>query len=181
MKRVLAQLPARNGNPELVVDGTGVGAPVVDAMREMDLHPIAVTITAGREVNVKSGNTVTVPKSILASSLDITLAEDRLDITPSAIASAAFKAELQGFHVKIKAGTGNESMEAWREGIHDDLVLAAAMAIWRGENLPQPAEWLSREETARRGLRFIGNRRGLRRYRSAPRVQNVAPLSNERR
>ncbi|WP_419728224.1 hypothetical protein [Lichenicola sp.] len=139
---MLAQLPATDRIAELVVDGTGVGAPVVDAMREMDLHPIAVTITAGREVHVKSGNTVTVPKSVLASSLDITLAEDRFNITPSAIASAAFKAEHRGFDVKIKAGARNESMEAGREGIHDDLVLAAATEIWRGENLPHPAEWI---------------------------------------
>ncbi len=28
---------------------------------------------------------------------------------------------------------GNDTYEAWREGDHDDLVLAAAMAAWYGE------------------------------------------------
>ena len=35
--------------------------------------------------------------------------------------------------VKINIATGHHSYEAWREGDHDDLVLAVAMACWCGE------------------------------------------------
>ena len=28
--------------------------------------------------------------------------------------------------------------EAWREGLHDDLVLSGALAVWRGETTPPP-------------------------------------------
>jgi len=35
--------------------------------------------------------------------------------------------------VKINLATGHDSYEAWREGDHDDLVLAVAMACWTGE------------------------------------------------
>lgn len=145
VKRILAQLPEREQSTQLVVDGTGVGIPVVDAMREMELSPIAVSITAGREVNERDSRNFNVPKSILASSIDITLSEDRLDITPLATASTAFRLELQNFRVKIRA-SGSETMEAWRESDHDDLVLAAALSIWRGETTPMPTKFYTHNE-----------------------------------
>jgi hypothetical protein len=43
------------------------------------------------------------------------------------------KKELLNFKVKINIATGHDSYEAWREGDHDDLVLAVAMACWCGE------------------------------------------------
>lgn len=41
--------------------------------------------------------------------------------------------ELLNFKVKINVKTAHDSYEAWREGIHDDLVLATALACWYGE------------------------------------------------
>jgi hypothetical protein len=41
---------------------------------------------------------------------------------------------MQNFKAKITA-SANETFEAWREGQHDDLVLAVALAVWGGENL----------------------------------------------
>ena len=38
--------------------------------------------------------------------------------------------ELQGFKRKIKLDTDHDSYEHWREGDHDDLVLACALATW---------------------------------------------------
>ena len=132
---VLHQLPARERPPELVVDKTGVGAPVVDAMREMGLKPVAVAITAGRVQNMVHDHDYTVPKALLASHLDIALQEERLKLTNGSPYSEALRTELRGFHAKIKAN-GNVSLEAWREGVHDDLVLAVALAVWRAENPP---------------------------------------------
>jgi hypothetical protein len=40
--------------------------------------------------------------------------------------------ELQNFKVKITAAA-NEVFGEWREGQHDDLVLATALAAWAGE------------------------------------------------
>lgn len=44
--------------------------------------------------------------------------------------------ELENFKVKISV-SGNESFEAWRESVHDDLVLATAMAVWQAEHKPE--------------------------------------------
>lgn len=40
------------------------------------------------------------------------------------------RAELLNFRVKINLKTAHDFYEAWREGDHDDLVLAAALAAW---------------------------------------------------
>ena len=140
VQSVMHQLPALERKPELVVDATGVGRPVVDGLREMGLKPIGVTITGGRTSNMAASDDYTVPKALLASVLDICLSEERLEITTQASASEVVRAELQGFHAKINRN-GNTELEAHRLGTHDDLVLSMAMAVWRGENLPQPARW----------------------------------------
>lgn len=39
--------------------------------------------------------------------------------------------------MKVNVSTGHDSYEAWREGDHDDLVLAAALAAWKAHK----GEW----------------------------------------
>ena len=43
--------------------------------------------------------------------------------------------ELQNFQVKITL-SANETFGSWREGIHDDLVLAVSLAAWWAEKHP---------------------------------------------
>lgn len=149
VQSVLHQLPPASQEPALFVDRTGVGAPVVDSMREMGIVLTGISITGGSKVNRVSDGNVNVPKFVLASTIDIVLAEDRLELTSEAEASDALKAELQGFRVK-KTSHGNEMMEAGREGIHDDLVLATALAIWGADNRPQPGRWIPSPHTTGR-------------------------------
>ena len=40
--------------------------------------------------------------------------------------------ELEGFRLKV-AAVPTGVVEVWREGPHDDLVLAVALAAWAGE------------------------------------------------
>ncbi len=44
--------------------------------------------------------------------------------------------ELENFRVKITAAA-NETFGAWREGQHDDLVIAVALACWLAEREPR--------------------------------------------
>lgn len=53
--------PALAGSTDLVVDQTGVGAPVVDLLRQAGLEPIAVSIH-GRANTTREGNNWKVPK-----------------------------------------------------------------------------------------------------------------------
>ena len=45
------------------------------------------------------------------------------------------QAELLGFRVKIDPTTAHDSYAAWREGAHDDLVLALALAVWHAREV----------------------------------------------
>jgi len=41
--------------------------------------------------------------------------------------------ELENFRAKVTTAK-NEGLESWREGRHDDLILAVAVAAWLGEH-----------------------------------------------
>lgn len=121
---------------KLVVDETGVGAGVVDLLTERRLQPRRVTITSGDAVSRDGAYGYRVPKRDLASTVALLLEQRRL-IVPAGIAHAdALRDELANFRVKVSLA-GHDSYGAgaeWREGNHDDLVLAVALAAWYGEN-----------------------------------------------
>jgi len=123
---ILDVLPA---GTSLVVDHTGVGRPVVDLFRAGGLSPVAVTITGGDNATFEGGYW-RVPKRDLVSALTIAFQNKRLQIAEALPESKTLVTELLNFKVKINLKTAHDSYEAWREGIHDDLVLAVALAVW---------------------------------------------------
>jgi len=118
----------------LVIDGTGVGRAVVDLFLT---HPllesrsgriIPVTITAGDHETYNDGYR-RVPKRNLVGSTQVLLQSGRLKIAADSPLTQTLVTELQNFRVKITA-SANDTYEAWRDGQHDDLVLACALACW---------------------------------------------------
>ncbi|MBF0108024.1 MAG: hypothetical protein HQL76_02455 [Magnetococcales bacterium] len=134
--KMLASEQLRNGKATLVVDGTGAGRPVVDMFRDARLPAelIAVTITGGDSVS-EEGRDFRVPKRDLVSALQVLLQSGRLKVAGGMPEADTLVQELLNFKVEITMG-GHDKYEAWREGIHDDLVLSAAMACWYGEWKP---------------------------------------------
>lgn len=122
----------------LVVDQTGVGAPVVDLLRAAGLAPVAVTIHGGDRVT-REGRDVRVPKRDLAAAVAVALQTGRLKIAPALPLAETLRHELEHFKVALSAaghdryGAGADAL-SWREQPHDDLVLAVALALWHGEN-----------------------------------------------
>ena len=121
----------------LVVDQTGVGRPVVDMLRDgmrgrVTGHLVPVTITGGHDVTRGERAEYRVPKKELVGVLQVLLQTRRLRIAQSLPEAAILVRELETFRVKIPEAA-NETFGAWREGQHDDLVLAAALAAWEGE------------------------------------------------
>lgn len=145
-KKILTSSPLQ-GRAALVVDATGVGRPVVDLFRKEGLQPIAVTITGGSSVNVVPGGGYRVPKRDLVTNLQVALQSKRLKIAGALADRHTLVEELLAFKVKIDLKTAHDSYEAWREGVHDDLVLAVALAAWYAERyakmrpLPKPIGW----------------------------------------
>lgn len=125
----------------LVVDGTGVGRPVVDLFRRARLNCqlVPVTITGGGmsqaigAVNIDQWGYWHVPKKELVGAVQVLLGTNRLQISPRILNVGNLVHELKNFNYKISNTTGHVSLEAWRERDHDDLVLALAMAAWVGE------------------------------------------------
>ena len=130
VKRLLGAPPLQK-NSKLVVDATGVGAAVVDMLRgSAGLTFDAVTITGGDTQSKAGYGNYRVPKRDLVGGLQVLLQSGRLKIASSLEHAGTLRAELLNFRVKINLASGHDSYEAWREGDHDDLVLAAALAVW---------------------------------------------------
>lgn len=151
------------GEP-LVIDGTGVGRAVVDLFRETDFHGriIAVTITGGHNATEDEDRRGWhVPKKDLVAVMQSLLQTRRLHISPHLPDAEVLRRELGNFKIKITAAA-NETFGAWREGEHDDLVLAVAMACWWGEKsghgpiLPAPESSLCEAAKAPKGV-FMDN------------------------
>jgi hypothetical protein len=132
VKRLLGQLEARRDPPELVVDATGVGKPVLDAMRAAGLNPMAVTITGGSDAIKRASNDWRVPKRDLASVMQMTLQSGRLKVAEAMELTPLLRTELESFKVKVNV-VADDGFEAWREQKHDDLVLGAAVSVWAAE------------------------------------------------
>jgi hypothetical protein len=114
----------------LIVDGTGVGRPVVDLLRATGpgctLMP--VTITGGGQEHWSKGFHQ-VPKRDLIVGLQLLFQRAELQIAAGLALGATLERELADMRVKISS-PGREQFGAWREGQHDDLVLAVALACW---------------------------------------------------
>lgn len=116
----------------LVVDATGVGRPVVDMLRDAGFAPIPITITAGQTPSEVEGYWH-VPKRDLVSTMQVLLQSDRMKVANQLPEASTLTRELLNFQTKITVAA-NDTYGAWREGTHDDLVLAVALASWAAEN-----------------------------------------------
>jgi hypothetical protein len=113
-----------------------VGPAVTDIFSKRGRTFKAVKIHGGDVESCEEG-TYRVPKRNLVSALQAALQTGTLKIASSLKLAEVLREELLNFRVKIDLRTAHDSYEHWREGDHDDLVLAAAMAVWSVQT-PQP-------------------------------------------
>ena len=128
--------PQLEGKTSLVIDATGVGPAVTDIFTKRGRAFKAVKIHGG-DAESREGSIYRVPKRNLVSALQAALQTGALKIASSLELAEVLRQELLNFRIKINIATGHDSYEHWREGDHDDLVLAAAMAVWSART-PQP-------------------------------------------
>lgn len=135
VKEIQTTAPLTAETP-LIVDRTGVGIAVADIFTEAGMRPICVTITGGNEITASDPYDIRVPKRELVGNLVLLVQSGRLKVSDGLTEGATFINELLNFKLKINIATGHDTYEAWRENIHDDLVLSVAMACWHGERFP---------------------------------------------
>jgi hypothetical protein len=131
----VTQWPELAGRCRLAVDGTGVGGPVVDLLRRARpgcvLMP--VNITSGLRQTEEHGY-YGVPKRDLILGLQVLLQRGVLRIAAGLEHAPALVKEMAAMQVKITLA-GHEQYGGWREGTHDDLVFAVALACWNAQNM----------------------------------------------
>jgi hypothetical protein len=121
--------------PHTFIDYTGVGHPVFDLFDQARLPRLnGVTITGGNEIH-KGNRIYSVPKQILMSKLQAQLHIGSLKIAAGIRDAPTLLREMQDFRVTFTSA-GNAVFNA-RQGSHDDLVLAVAMAVF-GATQPRP-------------------------------------------
>lgn len=137
LEGIMTRQPLSAIRAGLLVDYTGVGRPVFDmfGQRAALRHAQGVVITGGRQTSgTRAGWSV--PKSELVSKLQALLHAGDLKIASSLPDAAVLARELQDFRVRF-TDNGRATFNA-REGAHDDLVLALALAVF-GLSRPVPA------------------------------------------
>jgi hypothetical protein len=134
-----------SGRSRLVVDATGVGAPVVDALRAAlaglrsgTPEITAVTITSGEKatenrstLGVQRWN---VPKRDLVAGVQMLLERGELRIARELREAGPLVKELLDIRETTKA-TGRVRIGAEGGGEHDDLAIALALACWRAQRV----------------------------------------------
>jgi hypothetical protein len=118
------------GRCQLVVDATGVGRPVVELLQGADLGcgVMPVMITGGDTESWANGY-YRAPKRDMIVGLQVLLQNGSLQIAAGLEYGTALLKEMGQMQVKISVDE-NEQFGAWREGEHDDLVFAVALACW---------------------------------------------------
>ena len=129
VRDVMRSPPMADGTRHLAVDSTGVGRPVVDLLKRagLDCRLWPVTITGGQTERRVDGY-YRVPKRDLIVGLQVLLQSGELQIASGLKEGRVLLREMAGMQVKLKLRT--EEYGAWRQGEHDDLVLAVALACW---------------------------------------------------
>ena len=131
--REIARGAAFAGQCAVVVDATGVGAPVVDMLRAAGLgcEITAVTITGGDRESRIGTMRVSVPKRDLIAGVQLALEKGELRIARRMKDAGALVRELIDVRITAGMGMGSVRIGAEGRGEHDDLVIALALACWR--------------------------------------------------
>ncbi len=135
LARVLeVRAPLRN--PPLVVDATSAGAPIVERFRSLPGACTLVVFTNGSGAS-QEGDIHRVPLRDVAGRAQLILQEGRLRVARGLDLAEEFLRELRNFRLKQTAVT---DPVPWRTGASDDLVYAAALALWQAEEW-RPVVW----------------------------------------
>lgn len=134
--RAVKEAPQTGHDPPLVMDATGVGAPVVDTFHEEGVEPVEIVFTSGREPTVDRGQggppTYGVPKRDLATLVQSLLQSRRLTIAEGLEGAGVLVREMKSFRVKM-SDSGHARFEHATESETDDVLLSLACGLWYAE------------------------------------------------
>jgi hypothetical protein len=125
---LLRREPLAAADPGVFIDYTGVGRPVFDMFKQAGVPRLCgVNITSGLTAEPTAVGW-SVPKTLLVSGVQAKLHSGDLRIAKELPEAPVLLRELQDFRARFTVN-GNATFGA-REGAHDDLVLALALAVY---------------------------------------------------
>jgi hypothetical protein len=122
-------------NKAFVMDMTGVGAPVWEGIKRKGVRVQGVNITAGALETNPAPNIWDVPKAALVTQLVRTAQTGRFKGYDTLDGWKELQEELGSFGYKINTESNTVTYESLHEKVHDDLVMAVALAVWYGERV----------------------------------------------
>lgn len=171
LRQVVAQVRLRSGHDALAVyvDATGVGVPVLDVLRQVQLRaalmPVWFTSTdrlvevreqpkglgapKGRVIELRCG------KAHLVSRLQALLQGRQLHLPRALPSAAAVREEMLAYEIRASQD-GGDTFGAFNAGSHDDLVTAIGLAVLR-----EPASNLASLSRTMGELRATSPRSGM--------------------
>jgi len=123
-----------------VVDKTGVGQAIANLFAYELKHTVRCTaypvyVTAA-VFNGPADGRIRIPKQELVGTVQVLLQTKRLQIARELPDAELLVRELEGFRMKPPPKS-DDPMADWRDGPHDDLIFAVALAGWVGEKCVQ--------------------------------------------
>lgn len=124
---------------QIIVDATGVGRPVVEILRrvldrcDVRIPIISVMITSGQQQTNKY-NEYHIPRNDLLMHLELSFQNEQLKIAKDLPDVQKLTRELQN----LRRRSPDSLITSNRSTVHDDMVFAAALAVWRAASTPQP-------------------------------------------
>lgn len=134
---LLGRLPQRPEPPALWADNTGVGRPVSDLLREQGLTPWNVNLTAGANWSISGARTISLPKAIMASTLNVALQNGDIGFAADLPWLEIITRELGTYRV-TQTASGVDSFNSRTEADHDDFVVALGLAVFGASRNFQP-------------------------------------------
>jgi len=129
VRRILAHPSIAEHDPRVIVDYTGVGRAVFEIFQQAHVPrmlPVTITFNGQEGPNGRGGHNV--PKLALISRVQALMHTGCLVMPDTLPFAKTLRRELLNFRVSYGA-VGNATFGA-REGVHDDLVLAVALAVY---------------------------------------------------
>ncbi len=143
----------------LVIDGTGVGGPVFDLYDEAGLDPLKIVFTSGESISVQSGARAGsskfgivqgygVPKADLVGALVVAMEQGRMIRAADVPYKQQEIEQYQNFVGRINEKTKYVKFGNAQDEIHDDIIVADAMAVWYGDHVTRDKRKLHVEQSS---------------------------------
>jgi hypothetical protein len=123
---IVGRLQASGWYPDVLVDATGVGQPVVDLLSNNGLSVRSVYLNGSDQLVRGEWGRLNLGKCFMVSRLQVLLQTERLHL-PNTAEAAVLVEELLNYEIRIN-DNANAQFGAFRVGVHDDLATALGLA-----------------------------------------------------